>query len=110
MIKFYRLVVYFLALFSNNVYSNQGLNSEISQENAKIYMVTEVAFFDDGGYNDELFVVLGDKELFLTIRWYTGVIFTEGDEIIVFRNADSSDITIDGNSYALESNNFYILR
>jgi hypothetical protein len=110
MFNIFYIIIGFIILISNNIHENQESNTPIAQENVITYTVTQVAFFDDDGYNDELFVVLGNKELFLTIRWYTGVFFSVGDQVTIFRHADSPYITINGNSYAPENANFYILK
>lgn len=59
---------------------------------------------------DEIFVILGNKELFLTIRWYTGEIFYVGDEVEVSFMNDDEYVLINGIPYQHEQGKFYILK
>jgi hypothetical protein len=83
----------------------------LNQEYVKTCTVSRVAFFNDGGYNDELFVVLGDRELILTIRTYTGVAYTVGDQVNVMFHGDQDFpyITVDGHRFMNQGSNHYIL-
>lgn len=79
-------------------------------EEYKMYTVKSVHYFDDDGYNDEIGVTLGNGEIQLLIRWYTGIRFMVGDQVIVYFHPENKTIVIDGNIYdCFGDSNFYHL-
>lgn len=80
----------------------------ISADESKVYPVKSVKYIDDDGYNDEIIVVLGDNEVRLLIRWYTGVNFLVGDQVSILLK-DNGTAEINGNTYDPLGENVYFL-
>lgn len=103
------LNILFKLVFCCFLFTAAAYSGESPQEKIKIYEVTRVAFLDDDGWNDELLVILGDKDLILIIRWYMGVIVHVGDKIEVTFQEDKSIIIKDRIYKQTKTDNVYFL-